>query len=163
MTSLQTPKHAISQICIVCYDIDKTMYEYSKRLGWGPWKVYDHSAPMLHDTYLRGEPTEFSMLGAETTVGGIGFELIQPTGGKNIYQEFLDEKGEGVQHIAVMKHNAEDSDALIADVDAPRLMGGKIGESIEFYYLETNPTLKIVIESGTGHAIDLQPVRTFSL
>lgn len=163
MSSLVTPTHAITQICVVTYDLDKTMYEYSKRLGWGPWKVYDHSAPMLHDTYLRGEPTEFSMLGAETTVGGMGFELIQPTSGKSIYQEFLDEKGEGVQHIAVMKHSVADSDALIADVDAPRLMGGKIGDSIEFYYLETNPSLKIVIESGTGHAIDLQPVRTFSL
>lgn len=158
-----THKHLISQICVVTYDLDKTMYEYSKRLGWGPWKVYDHSAPTLHDTYLRGEPTEFSMLGAETMVGDMGFEIIQPTSGKSIYQEFLDERGEGVQHIAVMKHSVADSDGLIADVDAPRLMGGRIGENIEFYYLETEPNLKVVIESGTGHAIDLQPVRIFSL
>lgn len=158
-----THKHLISQICVVTYDLDKTMYEYSKRLGWGPWKVYDHSAPTLHDTYLRGEPTEFSMLGAETMVGDMGFEIIQPTSGKSIYQEFLDERGEGVQHIAVMKHSVGDSDELIADVGAPRLMGGRIGENIEFYYLETAPNLKVVVESGTGHAIDLQPVRIFSL
>lgn len=163
MSSLEDPKHAITQICVVTYDLDKTMYEYGKRLGWGPWKIYDHSAPTLHDTYLRGKPTKFTMLAAETKIGDVGFELIQPTGGANIYQEFLDEKGEGVQHIAVMKHSERDSDELIKDVDAPKLMSGKIGETIEFYYLETNPTLKIVIESGTGHAIDLQPVRTFNL
>lgn len=163
MSSTENPKHSITQICVVTYDLEKTMYEYSKRMGWGPWNIYDHSAPMLHDTYLRGKPTEFSMLAAETKVGIMGFELIQPTGGENIYQEFLDKNGEGVQHIAVMKHSERDSDDLINDIDAPRLMGGKIGETIEFYYLETNPMLKIVIESGTGHAIDLQPVRTFSL
>jgi hypothetical protein len=37
------------------------------------------------------------------------------------------------------------------------LMGGRIGESIEFYYLDTSPMLKFVLESGSGHAIDLEP------
>ena len=27
-------------------------------------------------------------------------------------------------------------------------MGGRIGETIEFYYLDTEPSLKIIIESG---------------
>ena len=41
------------------------------------------------------------------------------------------------------------------------LMGGRIGDTIEFYYLDTEPTLKFVLESGSGHAIDLTPVRTY--
>lgn len=161
--SIQPVKHEISQICLVVRDIDKTMYEYSTRLGWGPWNVYEYTAPLLHDTYLRGEPTEFEMIGAETTVGGMGFELIQPVSGRSIYQEFLDQKGEGVQHIAVMKHSAEESAELLADLDAPKLMGGRIGESIEFYYLDTEVPLKVHIESGTGHAIDLRPTRVFDI
>jgi hypothetical protein len=36
-------------------------------------------------------------------------------------------------------------------------MGGRTGEMIEFYYLDTGPSLKIVLESGSGYAIDLQP------
>ncbi len=36
-------------------------------------------------------------------------------------------------------------------------MGGRIGETIEFYYLDTEPMLKFVLESGSGHAIDLTP------
>ena len=27
-------------------------------------------------------------------------------------------------------------------------MGGRIGETIEFYYLDTEPLLKVIIESG---------------
>lgn len=156
-------KHPISQLCVCVYDIDKAMYEYSRRFGWGRWSVFEYGPPLLHDTYLRGEPTTFSMIGAEVDAGPIGFELIQPTGGRSIYQEFLDEHGEGVQHIAVMKHSVGESDAFIADMDAPRLMGGRIGESIEFYYLDTVSSLKVVVESGTGHAIDLKPTRYFSL
>jgi methylmalonyl-CoA/ethylmalonyl-CoA epimerase len=37
------------------------------------------------------------------------------------------------------------------------LMSGRIGDSIEFYYLNTGPMLKWVLESGSGHAIDLKP------
>ena len=34
-------------------------------------------------------------------------------------------------------------------------MRGRIGETIEYYYLDTEPSLKIILESGSGHAIDL--------
>jgi hypothetical protein len=40
-------------------------------------------------------------------------------------------------------------------------MGGRIGESIEFYYVDTAPMLKFVLESGSGHAIDLEPTYVY--
>jgi len=100
------------------------------------------------------------MIGAETTVGDLGFELIQPVSGPSIYQEYLDTFGEGVQHIACMKHNDADSDLLKEhwrERGADVLMSGRIGESIEFYYLDTGPIIKWVLESGNGHAIELKP------
>ena len=33
----------------------KTMEQYTKLLGWGPWNVYRHEPPRLHDTEIRGE------------------------------------------------------------------------------------------------------------
>ena len=100
------------------------------------------------------------MIGAEASVDGLGFELIQPVSGPSIYQEFLDAHGgEGVQHIACMKHSeqGQHSDAGALAVSMARrghLMSGRIGDSIEFYYLDTAPMLKFVLESGSGHAID---------
>ena len=41
------------------------------------------------------------------------------------------------------------------------LMSGRIGDSIEFYYLNTGPMLKWVLESGSGHAIDLKPTYVY--
>ncbi|MFC4171412.1 VOC family protein [Microvirga sp. GCM10011540] len=154
----------ISQVGLVVRDLEKTMKMYHELLGWGPWNVYEHVSPRLHDTHLRGEPAKYSMLCAETMVDGVCFELIQPLDGPNIYSEWLEEHGEGFHHLAVMKHSVEESDAfkkMMVDNKADIIMGGRIGETIEFYYIDTQPMLKIIIESGTGHAIDLKPTRVY--
>ena len=155
---------SISQVCVVVRDIDAAMKTYTETCGWGPWNVYEYGPPLLHHTEVRGKPVDYSMVGAETSVGGLGFELIQPVSGPSIYQEHLDAHGEGVQHIAFMQHSWEDSAAFKdhwAAQGADILMYGRIGESIEFYYLDTHPLLKFVLESGSGHAIELQPTRVY--
>ena len=154
----------ISQIAIVVRDIDDALEKYHRVLGWGPWNVYEHRPPSLHDTRLHGEPTEFTMIGAETHVGSIVVELLQPCEGPSIYKEWLDEHGEGLHHIAVMRPTPGESDATrehFAGAGADILMEGRIGETIRFYYLDTEPLLKVIFESGTGHAVDLKPVRTY--
>jgi hypothetical protein len=154
----------ISQIAIVVRDLDATMKKLHETLGWGPWNVYEHKPPSLHHTHLRGQPTAFSMLGAEAHVGDVIVELIQPLDGPSIYKEFLDKHGEGLQHIACMRHTRAESDAFkerLRAEGAEVLMGGRIGETIEFYYLDTEPMLKFVLESGSGHAIDLKPARVY--
>jgi glyoxalase/bleomycin resistance protein/dioxygenase superfamily protein len=150
----------ISQIAVVVKDLEKTMEQYTKLLGWGPWNVYRHVPPRLHDTVIRGQEVEYTMLGAETHVGDMGFEILQPLEGPSIYKEWLDEHGEGLHHVAVMLHDFEESTLLKQKFDAigsSVLMGGRIGPTIEFFYLDTEPALKIILESGSGHAIDLVP------
>ena len=150
----------ISQIAIVVRDIASALESYHRALGWGPWNVYEHAPPSLHDTYLHGQPTEYTMLGAEAHVGPIVVELLQPVEGPSIYREWLDEHGEGLHHIAVMRPTPAESEATLRRFEAfgsGVLMEGRIGESIHFYYLDTQPLLKVIIESGTGHAVDLTP------
>jgi methylmalonyl-CoA/ethylmalonyl-CoA epimerase len=63
-----------------------------------------------------------------------------------------------------MKHTPEESEQFKKDMasrGATILMGGRIGETIEYYYLDTVSSLKIIVESGSGHAIDLKPSRVF--
>ncbi len=154
----------ITQIAVVVRDMEAALKAYTQTLGWGPWSVFDYKPPLLHDTRVKGEPVEYRMIGAEASVDGLGFELIQPVSGPSIYQEFLDAHGEGVQHIACMKHSVHDS-SLVQEHwrsnGAEVLMSGRIGDSIEFYYLDTAPMLKFVLESGSGHAIDLKPTYVY--
>jgi len=155
----------ISQIAIVVHDIDEALERYLRVLGWGPWSVYEHKPPALHDTFLHGKPTDFTMIGAETHVGPIVVELLQPVDGPSIYKEWLDEHGEGLHHIAVMRPTPAESEAtrqrFLDEAGADVLMEGRIGETIHFYYLDTEPALKVIFESGTGHAVDLKPSRVY--
>jgi methylmalonyl-CoA/ethylmalonyl-CoA epimerase len=150
----------ISQVAVVCHDLQKTMENYTKLLGWGPWNVYRHEAPRLHHTEIGGKPVHYSMLGAETHVGDLGFELLQPLEGPSIYKDWLEQHGEGLHHVAVMLHDFDESTLLkerLAGQDIPVMMSGRIGETIEFFYIDTEPSLKIILESGSGHAIELTP------
>ena len=104
------------------------------------------------------------MIGAEAEVGPIMVELLEPVEGPSIYKEWLDEHGEGLHHIAVMRSTPEESaetQTHFERLGARILMEGRIGDSIHFYYLDTEPLLKVILESGSGHAIDLNPVRVY--
>jgi hypothetical protein len=154
----------ISQVAVVVHDLQKSMEAYHKAVGWGPWNVYEHKPPSLHDTHVRGKPTHYTMIGAEVQAGPIVFELLQPVEGPSIYKEWLEQHGEGLHHVAVMHHSFEESEVTkkrFKGMGAEVLMSGRIGDTIEFYYLDTEPMLKIILESGSGHAIDLKPVRTY--
>lgn len=144
----------LCQIGLVVRNLEETMEQYTRLLGWGPWKVYTHTEPRHHSTKLRGEEVAYTMRHAECDVNGIGFELIEPLSGPSIYQEWLDEHGEGMQHIAVSVHDPEESRRLregFAADGSDVLMEGRISESIEYYYLDTQPSLKLIIEAGSGH------------
>jgi hypothetical protein len=45
----------------------------------------------------------------------------------------------------------------VKELGADVLMCGRIGETIQFSYLGTQPILMVIIESGPGHAVDLKP------
>ncbi|HLI07339.1 MAG TPA: VOC family protein [Ktedonobacteraceae bacterium] len=150
---------AITQIGVVVRDVKKMVEIYHRTLGWGPWNIYIAEPPLLHSTMLRGKPTEFTFINAETHVGPVDFEFIQPLEGPSIYREFLEQHGEGVHHIACMGtgSNYEENLENFAQMGLTPLMSGAIGDSIKFYYLESEPLLKIVLESGSGHMISIKP------
>ena len=153
----------ISQIAVVVYDLEKSMKAYHDLLGWGPWNVYEHVPPALHHTHLRGTPTKYSMLGAETNVEGMGFEIIQPLEGPSIYKEWLDKYGEGFHHIAVMKHTAEESEQFKKrwrpGGEDPH--GGPDRRDHRVLLPGHRPRAEDHRGVRNGHAIDLKPSRVF--
>ena len=147
----------INQTAFVVRDVDDTLENFTCTLGWGPWNVYELEPPELHDTYVRGVPTDFTMILAMTQVGPIEVEVIQPLEGPSIYREWLDDHGEGLHHLAVVQSHTsdfEDDEATRAHFEklgAPVLMEGRIGGS-HFWYFDTQPVLKAVFETVAGRA-----------
>jgi hypothetical protein len=131
------PGMRITRVPVVVKDLKKTMENYHRVMGWGPWSVYEHRPPVFHHTEVRGKPVKYTMLGAEVHCDPIDFEILQPLEGPSIYKEFLKEK---------------------AGIEV--LMSGRL-EGIEFYYMATDPVLKMVAETVSGHAISLKPSYTY--
>lgn len=89
------------EICIVTRSHKRTLANLSA-LGIGPWRIYTCSpSNTLHQTYL-GQPTPFTLrfCYASLPPSGITYEVIEPVSGPTIFQSFLDEKGEGIHHVA---------------------------------------------------------------
>jgi methylmalonyl-CoA/ethylmalonyl-CoA epimerase len=150
-------KYGISQLSLVVDDLDATMERYYQAFGWRDWQVFDHVPPMHHDTELRGAPVDYSLRGAEVMVGSVNFELLQPLDGPSLWKEFRAARGEGPMSIAVMFDTVEESETVkseFAKLGIEVNMRARIGDHIEYYYLDTQDQFGVAIESGSGHAID---------
>jgi hypothetical protein len=157
------PGMRITQVAVVVKDLRKTMEAYYKILGWGPWSVYQHAPPVLHHTEVRGKPVPYTMLGAEVHCDPIDFEILQPLEGPSIYKEHLERRGEGLHHVAVVAPSEDVNEALnnFKKNGIDVIMSGRLGEGIRFYYMDTDPVLKMTAETVSGHAISMNPIYTY--
>ena len=109
--SLFTNPH---HMAIVVRDMDKTV-NYYQSLGMGPFVT----APPIEITKRmeRGKTVIAGSSRIKEVIGNMGvvrLQLIQPIEGKNLFQEFLDTRGEGVHHYAFLVDDIENEDFHIA-------------------------------------------------
>lgn len=161
------PEYKITQISVVVRDLEEKVKAYHDAFGWGPWKIFQSDGDVImHDCHLDGKSCEFfNIRWAEVQVGDLNFELIQPVAGDSPWQRMLDEHGEGVGSIAVMFKTQGESESVKEQFSAAGLgvtASGRIGDHIEWYYLDTEPGFKCIIESGSGHALDfMEPTAVY--
>jgi 4-hydroxyphenylpyruvate dioxygenase-like putative hemolysin len=136
----------ISQVAVVVRDMKSTIENYWKMLGLGPWSIYTFAPPALTEMTVHGKPTSYSMRLAETTVGGVIIEVLEPLEGPSIYKEFLEQKGGGPHHIACYKvPDVREALTNFRKMGIEVLQSGKFDE-VEFYYLDTEKPLGMVTE-----------------
>jgi catechol 2,3-dioxygenase-like lactoylglutathione lyase family enzyme len=95
--AVESPFSRLIQVGVVVKDLDKVV-ERLTSLGMGPFTPM--TIPDDAEQWFRGKPMDakFKISGAK--LGEIMLEVIQPLEGKSPHQEFLDNHGEGIQHIA---------------------------------------------------------------
>jgi methylmalonyl-CoA/ethylmalonyl-CoA epimerase len=139
-----------SHVCMVVRDMDKAINHY-EALGVGPFPpmIGGPEGMPLTERTVRGEPSDYDMdlRIVREGMGGMGLELIQPLKGRSIYDEFLEEKGEGAHHVC---YNVEDLDKEIADMAKAGFKviqtGGIAG--VKWAYFDTDEDGGIIIELG---------------
>ena len=88
---------------VIVKDMDKTI-EYLESIGIGPFGMMGDQKwiDISFKGELHGKPAEWSVKISNAKVGTSELELLQPSGGPSALQEFLDDNGEGVHHIAYL-------------------------------------------------------------
>jgi methylmalonyl-CoA/ethylmalonyl-CoA epimerase len=88
----------IVHVCVVVRNVEATAKKLVEKYGIGPFEVRKKTYPESHAT-IHGEPVSYTLKFGYCKVGSIVLELVETIKGKTIYNEFLEEHGEGIHHI----------------------------------------------------------------
>jgi len=133
----------IKQIGIVARDMYKVK-EYYESIGIGPWE--SSGKPPIDNTLLRGKPLEAKHSTLFTQVGSMQLELLQPVEGESTAREFLEKRGEGIQHIAFHVESIEDALPKVAELGIKVLQRGWRPDGGGYALLETDAVGGIILE-----------------
>jgi len=138
-------------IGMVVRDMDKAVERF-KALGIGPFKPRILPAD-ARETY-RGKPFAPAQRVAIQTaqIGDMELELIQPISGESPHREFLDQKGEGVQHLGFFVDDLkEDVERLTAAGSSVMLTSQfKGGGGVAYLDLDAAGLIVELVQPGTG-------------
>jgi hypothetical protein len=142
-------QNGVAQVALVVEDLDKTVENYWKLFGIGPWHFYTYGKPLVKKMSYRGEPTEYKMRVALSYLGPLRIELIEMLEGDTVYAEFVREHGYGVHHFGIL---VDDMHAAIAEAENAGLLMTQDGSGFgadgdgQYAYLETEDKIGTTIE-----------------
>lgn len=90
----------LDHIGVIVGDVDKAVRHYQS-LGIGPFETVSLSVNIIERS-IRGKPIPLDSMTVKEYVGQMGsikLQLIQPVKGDYYWKEFLETRGEGVQHL----------------------------------------------------------------
>jgi catechol 2,3-dioxygenase-like lactoylglutathione lyase family enzyme len=90
----------ICQVGLIVHDIERTAQRYSEVLGLPQPEIMVTPGYEKSKTTYKGEPSEATAKLAFFDLGQLQLELIEPDEKPSVWRDFLEEKGEGAQHIA---------------------------------------------------------------
>jgi methylmalonyl-CoA/ethylmalonyl-CoA epimerase len=95
-TDTGTQSWTLTQVGVVVRDVNKVVERLSS-LGIGPFEP--KNLPPDRNEWFRGKPMDADFNIQAARVGNVELELIQPLKGDSPHKEFLETKGEGIQHV----------------------------------------------------------------
>ena len=137
---------------VVVRDMDKAV-EYYQSLGIG---TFEPEVTVDRHTYkdlkIYGKtPDPDTIPKTKIRFGQIGslrLELMQPIEGESFHNEFLDSKGEGIEHIGFTVDDLDKETAKLVDKGVPIIMSGKIPAigGLGIAHFDTRKVGNVIIE-----------------
>jgi 4-hydroxyphenylpyruvate dioxygenase-like putative hemolysin len=94
-----------SQLGVVVKDLSKAIEYYSQTFGLGPFHSFEF-VPAKH--WVKGVPTPIRLKLGKCQWGSLELELIEVVEGDIAHKRFLEENGEGMQHLGFFVNDYDD-------------------------------------------------------
>jgi len=138
---------------VVVKNVDEAT-EYYQGLGIGPFE----SSNLVHiDRKVYGKPApDVKFVAKATTLGPIGFELVQPVSGETPQKKFLERCGEGINHIGFVVDDIEEAMSIMvkAGFKAVSVAKNKGGGGAAFFDTDQKGGVTIELEQLPPHLND---------
>ena len=131
-TTAKSQLSKLSHVGVVVRDIDKAVKRLSS-LGIGPFESLS-VPPMI--AKFRGKPFTPDCKTLIAKIGEIGLELLEPGKGESPWREFLDNKGEGIHHIAFDVDDIDEVVAKLTEQGACVILTGKLRGRLKSAYVD---------------------------
>ena len=137
--------NVICQVGLIVRDIERSIAAYSRVFGMSEPEVIVTDGPEIAHTRFKGEPTDARAKLAFFQMGQVSLELIEPIGGPSTWREFLDEKGEGVHHIAFFVKDTGEAVRFLDGEDISVVQQGDYTGG-RYTYLDSASALGVALE-----------------
>jgi len=139
----------VTQIALIVRDINVTAKKFAEFLGVPVPPIISAGDYKTTQTTYKGNPAPnaackmaFFSVGAN-----VQLELIEPNEEKSVWRDHLEEKGEGLHHIAFHVKGMDAKAKACEDFGAPCVQRGKYGNGNgEYAYFDATGDLKCFIE-----------------
>ena len=131
----KSPFSKVDHIGVIVRDMDKAIEQY-QALGIGPFEPLSETPT---DRKLYGKPADDIRNKVRVAqMGNIRFELAQPVSGESIQKEFLERRGEGINHLSFAVDDLDKEVAKLAEKGFKVAFRGKFQEGGGFAYFDTD-------------------------
>lgn len=135
----------VCQVGLIVRDVEKSAEAYSQVFGLPRPNVIITDTVDVAKTTYRGEPTSARAKLAFFDMGQVSLELIEPIGSPSTWQEFLDEHGEGVHHIAFRIKGTDEVVAYLQGQGIEVVQQGHYTGGM-YTYVDSAPALGVILE-----------------
>ena len=140
----------LAQVGFIVRDLEATKRAFAEFLGVDVRNTVDGGEYAVSGTTVYGQPAPKANCNmAFFTVGdGLQIELIEPNGEHSVWQEFLDQHGEGMHHLAFQVSDTETKILSCEAFGLAPIQRGKYGDaSGQYVYFDAREKLKCFIET----------------
>jgi methylmalonyl-CoA/ethylmalonyl-CoA epimerase len=127
---------ALHHTCFLVRDLEGAAQRLADALGIGPWNIWTITPS---ECRVRGQVSPFSFRLALATVGGGSYELITPHSGRSVFDEHLEEHGEGFHHTCFVYPSLKAVREAKAELRRQRgepIQEGSAGDVFDFGYFQ---------------------------